>query len=80
MRQDLQLGESVIVNLLDLAVSHRNFIEMKETNRAETVLGELLDVVPVHVEDLQRIFLSGDTISVAGFIPWLWCGVELRKL
>ena len=55
MRQDLQLGESVVVNLLDLAVFHRNFIEMKKTNRAETVLGELFDVVPIHVEDLQQI-------------------------
>ena len=57
MCQDLQLGESVVVNPLDLAVFHGNFIEMKETNRAETVLGELLDVVPVHVENLQPVVL-----------------------
>ena len=65
MCQDLQLGESVVVNPLDLAVFHGNFIEMKQSNRAETVLRELLDVVTVHVEDLQQILLVQSVLEVS---------------
>ena len=49
---------------------------MKKTNRAETVLGELLDVVTVHVENLQQI-LSVQSVLEGSLAGWL---AELRKL